>query len=211
MSAAAVLRRERAALCDTFETVGPDAPTLNEGWLAADLAAHLLVRETRPDAALGILLPGPFAKYTERVMQHYEARGFDAMVTALRGGPPWLHRQGPLARANVVENWIHHEDLRRPRGDGPRDLDEETTAILWDSLRLSSIVAGRRLHGAGLTLAAPADDRMRVVRHAEPMVTVTGPVGEIVLFMSGRKEAADVVLDGPPEGIAIVRAARFGL
>lgn len=210
MSAVDALRRERAALCDTFDAVGPDAPTLNEGWLSADLAAHLLVRETRPDAAVGILLPGPFARHTDRVMQRVKAKGFATMVTALRSGPPLLHRTGPMARANVLENWIHHEDLRRPRGDGPRTLDDETTTILWESLRLSALIARRKLRGAGLTLRAP-DGRTRVVKDADPMVTVLGEPGEVVLFMSGRKEAALVELDGPPVGVAIVRAAAFGL
>ena len=50
MSATDVLLKERAALCDTLAAVGAEAPTLCEGWLTADLAAHLLAREKRPDA-----------------------------------------------------------------------------------------------------------------------------------------------------------------
>ena len=46
---------ERQDLCTLFEDLGPDVPTLCEGWTARDLAAHLVVRERRPDAALGIL------------------------------------------------------------------------------------------------------------------------------------------------------------
>ncbi|MHB1139691.1 MAG: maleylpyruvate isomerase N-terminal domain-containing protein, partial [Microthrixaceae bacterium] len=45
-------RRERAELCELFEIVGPDVATLCEGWTTRDLAAHLVVRERRPDAAL---------------------------------------------------------------------------------------------------------------------------------------------------------------
>ena len=44
-------RAERAALCDLFLEVGPDAPTLCGAWTTRDLAAHLVVRERRPDAA----------------------------------------------------------------------------------------------------------------------------------------------------------------
>lgn len=51
-------RAERLALCDLFEKVGPDAPTLCGTWLTRDLAAHLIVRERRPDLAVGILIPG---------------------------------------------------------------------------------------------------------------------------------------------------------
>ncbi|MDZ4825775.1 MAG: TIGR03085 family metal-binding protein [Actinomycetota bacterium] len=209
MSVLEVMQRERAALCDTFAEVGPDAPTLCDGWLTADLAAHMVARETRPDAALGMFVP-PLAKHLDNVMHQLEAKGYEWMVDKLRSGPPFLHRAGPMARANVNENWIHHEDIRRARGDGPRVLDEETDGILWDSLKLASLISGRRIKGAGLTLLTP-DSRTRVIKDVQPMVTVTGEPGELVLFMSGRKEAAAVAIDGEPEAIAIVRATKFGV
>ncbi len=46
-------KRERLLLADLLETAGPDAPTLCEGWRTRDLAAHVVVRERRPDAAGG--------------------------------------------------------------------------------------------------------------------------------------------------------------
>nr|BFE88977.1 hypothetical protein GCM10020093_115780 [Planobispora longispora] len=49
-------RAERAALSDLFARLGPDAPTLCEGWTTFDLAAHLVLRERRLDAAPGIAL-----------------------------------------------------------------------------------------------------------------------------------------------------------
>ena len=48
---------ERAAIADLMTSLGPDAPTLCEGWTTRDLAAHLVVRATRVDAAAGILIP----------------------------------------------------------------------------------------------------------------------------------------------------------
>ena len=45
--------RERAALVTTMRAVGPDAPTLCGDWTTRDLAAHLVLRERRPDAAPG--------------------------------------------------------------------------------------------------------------------------------------------------------------
>lgn len=210
MSAQDVLLRERAALCATFDEAGPEAPTLCEGWLTADLAAHLLVRETRPDAGLGILLPGPFARHTQNVMDKAKQRGYSQVVDALRTGPPRLFRMGPMAAANVVENWIHHEDVRRANGQPPRPADAELDDILWQSLRVSTLLAKRRLHDVGLTLRTP-DGRERVVRDGQPMVTLMGAPGELVLFMSGRKEAALVTHEGPPEAHAVVLAAKFGL
>jgi len=42
-------------------------------------------------------------------------------------------------------------------------------------------------------------------------VTMSGMPGELALFMSGRKEAAEINLDGDATAIAIVRAASFGV
>jgi uncharacterized protein (TIGR03085 family) len=209
MSATDVLMTERADLCDTFDAVGPTAPTLCEGWLAQDLAAHLIVRERHPTASPGILLGGPFRRRTEAMMRKVAAEGFDTMIATLRAGPPWLHRV-PMARVNVVEMWVHHEDLRRAQGWTPRPPDPPVDDLLWRSTAASGFMAGRRVRGVGLELDG-GDDRRRVLRRSEPRVVVRGAPGEIVLFLYGRKEAAAVELDGPPDGVALVRAARLGI
>ncbi len=210
MSATPVLLQERAALCDTLEKFGPDAPTLCEGWLTWDLAAHLVARETRSDAAVGLVLPGPFRTHLERVMARTKTKGYDALVAMLRTGPPLMHRTGPLALANVNENFVHHEDVRRASGESPRALSDEMDAILWRMIGVGSRMARRRLKGAALTLRTP-DGRERVVSSAGPGATLTGTPGEITLFMAGRKEAADVTLDGDPVAVAIVEAADLGV
>ena len=60
--------RERNELADLLDQLGPDAPTLCEGWNTADLAAHLVVRERDPRSAPGILLGGRFEAYTDKLM-----------------------------------------------------------------------------------------------------------------------------------------------
>jgi uncharacterized protein (TIGR03085 family) len=209
VSAPDVLLKERAALCDTLAQYGAEAPTLCEGWLTADLAAHLLAREKRPDAGPGILVPGPFAKHTQRVMDQYKAKGYDVMVQELRHVPK-LFRLGPMAALNVGENWIHHEDVRRANGQGARPADPEIDAILWNSLKAGSLIAKRKLKSVGLVLRTP-EGQERVVKQAEPLVTMVGAPGELVLFMSGRQESADVHLDGQPEAIALVKATKLGI
>jgi len=210
VSATDVLLAERAALCDSLAKYGAEAPTLCEGWLTADLAAHLLAREKRPDAGLGIVLPGPFAKHMQRVMEQYKAKGYDVMVQELRHGPPKYFRVGPMAALNVGENWIHNEDVRRANGEAPRPADPEVDDILWNSLKTGALVARRKLKSVGLVLKQP-DGQERVVKQADPLVTVVGAPGELVLFMAGRKEAADVHLDGPHEAVAIVLATKLGI
>ncbi|MGZ4563838.1 MAG: maleylpyruvate isomerase N-terminal domain-containing protein, partial [Mycobacterium sp.] len=58
--------RERRALCDLFDELGPSAPTLIEGWTAHDLAAHLVLRERDVVAGPCLVLPGPFQRFAER-------------------------------------------------------------------------------------------------------------------------------------------------
>jgi uncharacterized protein (TIGR03085 family) len=208
MGATQVLLTERAALCDTFEEVGPDAATLDEGWNTLDLAAHLVAREARSDAAIGLVVPA-LSGHLQKVMDQYKAKGYDHLVAMLRSGPPWMHRTGPLASANVNENFVHHEDVRRPAGGAPRPLDPEMDQILWKMLGLGARMSRKAIRGAALTLRTP-DGRERVVTTEGAPVVMTGETGELILFMSGRKDAAVVTHDGSDEAVGILLAANLG-
>lgn len=109
-------RDERAALCDLLDQLGPDAATLCEGWRTADLAAHLVLREHRPDAAVGIL-GGPLARHTEKVQRALRVKlPYEALVQTVRSGPPRLSLfaiPGMDERANFAEYFVHYEDVRR--------------------------------------------------------------------------------------------------
>jgi uncharacterized protein (TIGR03085 family) len=209
MTATQILLVERAALCDTLEKFGPDAPTLCEGWTTLDLAAHLVAREARSDAAVGLVVPF-LAPHLQKVMDRYKAEGYDYLVGMLRTGPPWMHRTGPLATANVNENFIHHEDVRRPAGETPRALDPEMDRILWKMLGLGARMSRKALKGAALTLRTP-DGRERIVTTQGAPVVMTGEPGELTLFMSGRKDAAVVTHVGSDEAVGILLAANFGV
>ncbi len=201
---------ERQALADLMLEVGPDAPTLCEGWTVADLAAHLVLRERRPDAAAGIVVPA-LADYTARVQRIVrDARPFRALVEQFRSGPPAPLRMLDEA-VNAVELFVHHEDVRRAGDEplAPRRLDARSERLLWARLRWLSLLARRRVP-CGLTLEAPDVGRV-VVRSGEPHVTLTGRPGELVLFMTGRQRAADVEADGPADAEAALRGARLGL
>ena len=80
-------RRERFSLCDTFARTGPDAPTLCSPWTTADLAAHLVIRDRRPDLGVGIVLP-PLAGRLEDGMKEYAAKPWPELVDLVRSGPP---------------------------------------------------------------------------------------------------------------------------
>ncbi len=127
-----VARKERAALVDTMRAAGPDAPTLCEGWNTRDLAAHLVVRERRLDAAPGILVP-KLAGYTARVQEQVTAStDWPELLAQVAAGPPLYSPfilLDPLV--NVAEMFIHHEDVRRAGTHWePRVLDENTTSSL---------------------------------------------------------------------------------
>jgi uncharacterized protein (TIGR03085 family) len=205
-----MLRAERAGLCDAFERYGADAPTLCEGWTTADLAAHMVVREHRPDALPGIIGGGPFARHTASLMEKALAKGYDSMIATLRSGPPLLFRAGPGALGNVMENWLHHEDVRRANGEGPRAASDELDAFLWRTLGLSGRLAGRKVRPHGLELDAD-DGRRRYARRADAMAVLRGSPSELALYLSGRKSAAQVELTGPPEAQRAVEDASFGL
>src|ERR1700751_1052441 len=101
-------QQERQARCDLFVSLGPDAPTLCEGWRTADLAAHLVVRERRPDSGPGLVWP-PLARYTDKVRVAARDRtSWEQLVATVRSGPPLLLRPFDSAM-NTVEYFIHVE------------------------------------------------------------------------------------------------------
>jgi uncharacterized protein (TIGR03085 family) len=183
-------QRERWALCDLLMELGPGSPTLCAGWRSADLAAHLLTRDRRPDAALGAAINlAPLKAWATRLQQGVrDTETWATLVSRVRSGPPPLLR--PLDQAiNTIEYFVHHEDLRRGQPNwGTRDLEAADQAQLW-----------RRLGALRFTLHAPAGRAESpgfepVVLSKRGGPTVKGPVGEVVLWLLGRKEAAQVEL-----------------
>src|SRR5262245_54248525 len=135
-----VASAEREQLSDLFLEVGPDAPTLCEGWQTRDLAAHLVLRDRRPDASGGIMFPALAAR-TERVQAEYAAKPWEELVELVRTGPPrWSpFSLGPVNDlVNGAEYFIHHEDVRRAvDGWEPRPADGTRDEALWRTLRFA--------------------------------------------------------------------------
>ena len=202
-------QRERAALVATMRTTGPDAPTLCEGWTTRDLAAHLVVREGRLDAAPGIAIPF-LAGYTDKVQRKTAAStDWDELLTKIASGPPLLSPFKLIdAVANMDEMFIHHEDVRRAQtGWEPRALDADTAAGLRRQLSFMARMTMGNVP-ARVTLQTPDGEAVAVVGKG-PALTVTGDVGELTLFVAGRDEAQLTFSDA--QTIAAVRAARRGL
>ncbi|MEH0842390.1 TIGR03085 family metal-binding protein [Micromonospora sp. CPCC 205711] len=204
-------RAEREALADLMLDLGPDAPTLNEGWTTRDLAAHLVVRERRPDAAGGIVLP-PLRGYAERVRLRIAGQSWPELVGRVRRPPVWSPLSNPLTDelANTMEFFIHHEDVRRARpGWQPREVAAGLQARLWKPAGLLARATLRRFP-ADLLVQAPGHGELSTGRGGERLRLVGAP-GELVLFLSGRQRVARVQIDGPPALAERLRGARLGL
>jgi uncharacterized protein (TIGR03085 family) len=212
-------RDERLALCALLDKVGPREPTLCGGWATVDLAAHLVLRERRPDAAAGIVL-APLAGYTRRVQRRLaEGTPYPRLVQAVRDGPPRLSPMrigGADEQVNLVEFFVHHEDVRRARaGFQARELSQGLTEALWRRLRMARFIL--RKVPVGVEFARddePGDGAAKVritARARTPAVTVTGPPGELTLWAFGRTSAARVRLDGSEAAVSALRAASWGV
>ncbi len=204
---------EREALCDLMRELGPDATTLLEPWTTRDLAAHLYLREHDSLAAPGLVLPGVWGRFAERRRTALTRRDYGTLLASIRSGPPrgffrigWV-RRGP----NLNEFFVHHEDVRRANGLGPRTNIGGLDEALWRNVGFAARFLTRRLHGVGLELAWDGTTQVRRARRGEPTARLIGRPGELLLCLFGRGDAADVEVSGPRPAVQAVERARFGM
>lgn len=199
-------QQERTTLCDLFIELGPDAPTLCEGWTTGDLAAHLVVRERRPDSGPGIVWP-PLAGYTDKVRRTVRDRTpWEKLVEKVRRGPPLLLRpfDEPM---NTVEFFVHVEDVRRaPAGWEPRAISPELADALWARAGPSGLAKK-----VPATVIVSSPGRPDKESGSGPILTLAGDPGELIMFGSGRQGAARVEISGDATLAARLRTASLGI
>jgi uncharacterized protein (TIGR03085 family) len=199
-------QRERRLLCDLFAELGPEASTLCEAWNAADLAAHLVARERRPDSGPGLVW-APLAAHTDKVRRALrDGTPWAELVELVRSGPPLLLRpfDGPM---NTVEFFIHLEDLRRAQpGWEPRTLDAGLADALWARLG-----AGGMAKAVEATVVLRTPGRPSKERGTGTRLVVEGDAGELTMFAAGRQGAARVDISGDETLAARLRAAKLGI
>ena len=194
MSTATLAESERSDLCNLMLHLGAEAPTLNEGWQVLDLAAHLVAREHDLWAAPGLVLGGVFASAMNMAMGRRRRQGLEKLISKIRRGAPLLWSKVPAA-IQLNEYYLHHEDVRRANGLGPREdlpeLDERLGRLVSSAAPnyLKKFDGGVALISRGETIFS---------RGPEPRATLEGPPGELLLYLSGRRSAARVVLGGDP-------------
>jgi uncharacterized protein (TIGR03085 family) len=205
---------ERQLLCDELERLGPDAPTLCEGWDTKDLALHLHNRDARPDLIVGRFLPlvaGRVEAQRSALLADYHG-----LVDRVRAGSP---RWNPTSLAavdeavNLMEYFVHHEDVRRAQPEWrPRELPESMQRALWHALRRIARVLFHRA-ATGVVLIAEGLGRRYAAKlpDARGTVVLRGEPGELVLFAFGRGDVAQVELSGDPGDVAALRSSRLGL
>ena len=200
-AAESLSQSERAAIADLLEELGPDQPTCCEGWRSRDLAAHLVVRDRRPDSMPGLVLGGPFAAWTDRVRSRAgRTRLWAQLVHEVRSGPAawWPTAWPAVDRAmNGVEMVVHHEDLRRAQpGWEPRQLTAEVQDRMWSSVPLLARQGVLARTSGGVVVRRtdrPAGEAAeRRLREGTPTTTASGEPLEVLLWASGRDGVARV-------------------
>ena len=212
------VKSERAALCDVFDQVGPDHPTLCEGWLTHDLAAHLWIRETDPIGVSGMVVKPLSGVYERRMAETKQRWPYAELVDRLRHGPTRFSvfaLPGVDERANTTEFFVHHEDVRRA-GESPqpaRALDPAVEEWMWRRLKLLGRALFRRVQ-VGVVLerldGGSADGSRPQSIRAVPgssIVTLVGMPTELLMFANGRTRVAEVKIIGEPAAIDILHAA----
>jgi uncharacterized protein (TIGR03085 family) len=203
---------ERIELVDTLRITDPDATTLCDGWSAAHLVAHLVLRERSVSELVG-RLPSERARGLARrtVEDTLRSRSYSELIDDFAAGPPpWSPFAFPPVReaVNLLEYVVHHEDVRRGApGWVPRVLPPERLRAVWSRLRV----------GARLTMrAAPVPVRLVWPEHGsvsvgrgEAAVTVTGAPVELALVAFGRQSASRAEFTGPDDAVARVRSAEL--
>jgi uncharacterized protein (TIGR03085 family) len=203
-----IARDERVALATTLRAVGPDAPTLCEGWTARDLTAHMIVREYRLDAAPGILISA-FAGHTKSVQDKAAEADWDSMVAKFAAGPPLYSPMKPLDRfVNVTELFVHHEDVRRAAGEWePRAIRPAADKAILTPLKA---MAKRVISKSPATVELVTTEGEQVATGGTgPSVRVVGDPLELLLFTFGRAQTR-LDFHGDADAVAAVKATKRG-
>ena len=185
--------RQRAALTDLLDELGPFAPTKCEGWQTQDLAAHLFVREHRLDALPGIGLE-QFAGKTKSIQERVlHSMDYPDLVNKIRK-PGWIMR--PLdSLVNTSEFFIHHEDVLRAN-DRTQSLTSKEQDQLWP---LVSVMARRVQSKAHVQLRLTRTDtgREAQIGTGERIMHLSGLPSELLLHLTGRDADVDMIADPP--------------
>ena len=216
---------ERQALCDLLADIGPDQPTLCTGWRTADLAAHLVLRERRPDAGAG-RHGRPAGRIHPPSAGAPRQAGIHTPSSSTSSGPgrrgcrcsdcPARTTSSTWSSTSSIMKMCSGRSLTGSRGRWtPSSPTCCGTGSGWPgsccARPLSAWSLSARLGRAGGAPGSPppggGHGRVRITAKARtPVVTVTGDPVELTLWTMGRTSVADVQMDGADADVAALRS-----
>lgn len=199
----------RTHLVTILERTGPGKPTLCDGWNTEHMVAHLLLRETRPDVAAGVVIP-PLGRRTDRKTDEMAEQLTDGRLYmqalekfSATKTPNRLHEKIDEGM-NYTEYVIHREDVLRgssaatEMNSGEAEVDGEDRKI-WETLTTRGGIFTRN-YPDGLTVIG-TDGRgaavfgTKVLRKSAATSRVSGLVQKIVKAPSAGQH---VTITGAP-------------
>lgn len=208
-------KSQREALCDALGAVRPSAPTLCDGWTAHHLAAHVWLRESDAWAVAGALLTRRHDRIDLRMAEVMTQRPYADLVAAIRRGPEGFspfRLPGLEAAANTLEFFVHCEDVRRGSGNNtPRPTDLALEDLCWKRLPVMSRMFLRGCPVAvWLERDVPPGEPVRIGTGPD-IVTLAGAPSELLLYLFGRRAAADVEVIGEPAAVSVLELRLLGV
>jgi len=208
-------RSQREALCDALDAVHPSAPTLCDGWTAHHLAAHVWLRENRVWTGVGARVLNRPEQLDQRMAEVMTQRPYADLVAAIRRGPHGLspfRLPGMEAAANTLEFLVHCEDVRRGSGvNTPRPTDLALEQLCWSRL---PTLARFFLRGCPVAVwlerDVPPGEPVRIGKGPD-IVTLSGAASELLLYLFGRRRAANVEVIGEPAAVSVLAGRKLGI
>ncbi|MDO5723362.1 MAG: TIGR03085 family metal-binding protein [Flaviflexus sp.] len=205
---------ERRRLIDRLAQLGPEAPTLCEGWRAQDLLAHLIRREIIPHAVIGSWMPSRIGEAASKMLSDLDEASWEEMLEMFASGRPSFSplRIGAIdSVVNTLEYVIHTEDLNRAQTPPIIEAysDEEQRHVFSRLGTMAQLIFARSPVTVRLNAGTFGTKEMLISKRNDSAVTILGEPVELALWSFGRDEAADVSFEGSEDDIEAMKASRM--
>ncbi|MEI7819042.1 MAG: maleylpyruvate isomerase family mycothiol-dependent enzyme [bacterium] len=193
--------------------------TLCEGWTIEDLVAHLIVRERGGvSARSGIVIPFLENRHSGAI-QAQKKVGHKELLTKIEHLPGW----GPKLRFNLIEFFVHNEDILRGDLRRNRQVTDNCRLALASFVPSLTKLAFRKIKEP-IDIAV-VDEQTRdeiVIRRGRrssqadqdekiPQLRLIAEPGEFILLCMGRGRHAKIDVAGDARAKEIYRLANIGL
>ncbi len=188
------------------------ASTLCEGWDVEDLVSHIIVRDRGSVLARVGIVFQPLHGQHEAAIKKQKSAPHQVLIEQIEHIPWW----GKKLSFNVIEFFVHNEDILRGRLKKHREVSDELYAGLAALLPGIARLALRKLDAKiRVTLVDAVTGELVVARRgrgADPHeLTLTAEAPEFVMLFMGRGRVAHVTVDGDREALDAYKHAQIGL